>query len=405
VLLVIGLLLIGGAWFVRSSPWLHETVLRSKELPELERLVREHPNDAVARYYLGRRYLQSRRFAEAASAYDAAARLDPNSARVRLELGYALYAQGDLKLASTEFLQAKRLDGRSARAEYMLGKVSWAEHNLNEALSHFQHATELDTRLDDAWYGMGLCLISSLHLDAASGAVQKAIAINPNRPDYLATLGELELRLSDNAADARRQFERALQLDPNYGQACALMGELLLQHYSDNATSALAQAEALLVKATGLPTNRPQDVYRDLGQVYILQRQFRKAVSPLQMSIKLDPGDERAYFALVKAYRGLGDTKAVDATQTRFHAMSESQIEKNSLETHLRVQPNDAAAHLKLSRIYLDLGKIAAATLHYKLYLDLHPTSHDAELEQRLRDLTAADAARLHHDLGFPALQ
>jgi tetratricopeptide (TPR) repeat protein len=405
VLLLLGLMLIGGAWFVRSSSWMHETRLRAQDLTELEAFVRQHPDDALARYYLGRRYFQSRRFADAGAAYDEAVRLDPTSARTRLELGYALFEQGKPKQADVEFKEAARLDGRLAPAEFMLGKIAWSAGDVKEAIPHLKRATELDPRLDEAWYGLGLCLIQLRKFEQAFSAIQKAMAINSTRPEYPATLGDLELKLSDNTTEARRLFERALQLDPNYGQACALMGQFLVHHYDHDETAALARAEELLLKATKLPTYRPQDVYRDLGQIYIRRAQYRQAVPALQESIRLEPNDERAYFALIKAYHGLGDTKAEEATQARFRFISDSSVRKYGLETHLSLQPNDAEARLKLVQIYLDFKMVPQAAQQYRLYLNLRPDAHNAAIEQRLRDLTASDAARLRANPGFPSLQ
>jgi tetratricopeptide (TPR) repeat protein len=405
VLLLLGLILIGGAWAVRSSPWMHETLLRSKDLSALEVFVQQHPDDALARYYLGKRYFQNGRFAEASAAYSEAARLDPNSAQNRIELGYALFEQRQLKQANAEFLEAKRLDGRLAAAEYMLGKVAWSSGDMLGAAGHLKHATDMDPRFDEAWYGLALCLIQTRQSEEALRDVQKAIAINGNRAQYFSTLGDLELKLSDNTAEARQQFERALQLDPNYGQACALMGDLLVHHYDHDEQAALARAETLLLKATQLPTFRPQDVYRDLGQVYILRGQYQQAISPLQASIRLEPNDERAYFALVKAYHKLGNTGAAEATQKRFRFISDSSIQMYALQTHLSLQPKDAAAHLKLARIYLDFKMVSQAALQYRDYLSLRPDAHDLALEQRFRNQTAADVARLQQRSELLSLQ
>src|SRR5438094_10583940 len=86
-LLLVGLRLVGASWWLRSSRWLHDSVLRGKDLPELEALVRQQPEDALAQYYLAKSYYLNRRFSEARAAYDEAVRLDRNSARAHLGLG------------------------------------------------------------------------------------------------------------------------------------------------------------------------------------------------------------------------------------------------------------------------------------------------------------------------------
>jgi tetratricopeptide (TPR) repeat protein len=394
-LLIAGVALIGGAWFLRSSAWMHDKLLQGKDLQELQAIVRDHPDDATAQFYLGKRLMQAHQVAEARAAFDSAARLEPSSAQAHFQLGYALFEQHDLKPARTEFEKAKSLDDKLAPAEYMLGKIDWSERKIPSALPHFKRATELEPKLDEAWYGMGLCLIQTRQLEEAIAAMRKAIAINGRRPEYPAALGELEMTQSDSVDDARRQYEHALQIDPNYGQACALMGEFLAHHFNGDMAGSLARAETLLLKATTLPTNRPQDVYRALGEVYIDQKQYRKAVPMLQESIQEDPNDERAYFLLIKAYRGLGNTRSADATEARFKYISACQVEKYKLESRLSIQPRDPAARLRLAHICLDFGLVPEAALHYRVYLRLRPDAHDAVLEQQLRERTAADAARL----------
>src|SRR5947207_7621675 len=94
-LLLVGFLLVGAAWWLRSSPWLHDSFLRNKSLPELEALVRQQPEDALAQYYLAKGYYLNRRFSEARAAYEEAVRLDRNSARAHLGLGLALCELGE----------------------------------------------------------------------------------------------------------------------------------------------------------------------------------------------------------------------------------------------------------------------------------------------------------------------
>src|SRR5579884_2575662 len=79
-LLLVGLVLIGTAWAVRSSRSVLDTALRGTDLPHMEAAVRARPDDALGQYYLGKRYYLERRFREARDAYTAAVRLGPSSA-------------------------------------------------------------------------------------------------------------------------------------------------------------------------------------------------------------------------------------------------------------------------------------------------------------------------------------
>src|SRR5262249_15154556 len=112
LLLLLGLALIGGAFFLRSSQGVRETLLRGKDLPELEAEARAHPDDALAQYYLAKSYYLHLRFSDAQTAYQAVIRLDPNSARAHLGLALSLYESGMLREAQGELAQTLRLDER-----------------------------------------------------------------------------------------------------------------------------------------------------------------------------------------------------------------------------------------------------------------------------------------------------
>src|SRR5690348_4794274 len=83
-LLAIAAVLIAGALWLRSSHPVREYLLSGRSLPELEAEVLQHPEDAVARYYLGKQYYLNRRFPEAQQAFHEAARLDPEWSRPHL---------------------------------------------------------------------------------------------------------------------------------------------------------------------------------------------------------------------------------------------------------------------------------------------------------------------------------
>jgi tetratricopeptide (TPR) repeat protein len=190
-LILIGLALVGAAWWLRSSPYLREPILRGKDLPELEALVQSAPGDALARYHLAKRYYLERRFDEAVTAYEAAVRLEPKAARAYLGLALARYEQGQTEAARRAFQQALERDPRSAWAEYMLGKIAWQKGDLEQALPHVRRATELDPRSDQAWYGLGVCYTHLRRPNEAVAALRQAVAAARTSAKYHTALGEL----------------------------------------------------------------------------------------------------------------------------------------------------------------------------------------------------------------------
>jgi hypothetical protein len=81
-----------------------------------------------------------------------------------------------------------------------------------------------------------------------------------------------------------RSMDRALQLVPKHGLACAQLGGLYLNHIPG--MESLDKAEHLLKQATQLETLDTQQAYFDLGQVYSEKSRFKEAADAYRNEIK-----------------------------------------------------------------------------------------------------------------------
>lgn len=367
-LLLLGLALVSAALWLRSSSWMREAILRGKDLPELEAIVRDRPDDPIAQYYLAKRYYVSRRFSDARDAYERAVQHAPKWARARLGLALSYYELGNKTRAREEFTETLRLDPRSAWAEYMLGKLAWFDRDLKTALEHVKRATELDPRSEQAWYGLAACYSEMRRHEEAIEALRKAVDRPHANPAHLTALGEL-LVFRGKVDEARQQYERALQIDPDFGPACALLGSLYLRKIPG--PDSLDRAQALLERATKLKTRNPEMVWFDLGQLYVRRKQYPKAVEALQASIRIYPRDERAYYILANAYRRMGRQKEAQETEKRFARISELHIWMQTLEARVGHDPRNWGASLRLARVYKELGLDRQAVQQYMHYLSL----------------------------------
>jgi superkiller protein 3 len=354
----------------------------------------------VAQYHLGKRYYTSRRFADARIAYETAIRSDPGWARAHLGLGLSLYEEGATARAREELERALSLDPSLAWAEFMLGKIEWSGGSVNEALPHVRRATELDPRSAEAWYGLGVCYTQQRDYPHAIEALRKAVARQNGSARYHTALGEL-LAYRGQADEGVKEYERALQLDPQFGPVCALMGRYLLQNAPGN--EALDRAEDLLQRAAKLPTLRPAEIHFNLGQLYVRKGDYDKAVEALKASLALEPRDERTFYALANAYRRLGRAKEAGETEARFRQISALHVQQQGLEARVRHNPDDPSLHLRLARLYGGLGLNDKAAEQYSVCLQLKPG--DTEATQELEAMARAQAppARSDFDLNLPA--
>ncbi len=383
---------------------MREYILKGKDTAALEATVRQRPDDPLAQYYLAKRYYLENRFSDAQSAYAEAVRLDPENARAHLGLGLSLYELGKFPEAESEFEQTLHFDPKSAWAEYMLGTIAWFEGRVVDAIPHMQRAAKLDPRSDPASYGLAACYIQRHRYSEAMDALRQAIGRRGDYPRYHTALGEVLVYL-DKVDAGRREYERALQLDPNYGPACGLMGGLYVNKLPG--PDSQRKAEELLLKATHHNTYRPQQVYLDLGNLYLQEGRYQEALDALRTSIRLDPRDEEPYYSVVKVYRRLGNRPAEAAALKRFQQVSELRVQRDSLEAAVVHDPHNPAARLSLARVYRRSDLMDSAVEQYSEYLRLRPgdTAAARELEQLKAENRAAAAAGNFHDLIFSPLR
>ena len=96
------------------------------------------------------------------------------------------------------------------------------------------------------------------------------------------------------AAEATRLFERAIELDPGYGLACALLGTLKRQKWRDdpgNSSALLDEAYALAMRAVELD-DRDSSCHSMLAQTCLYRRQFDLALEHMKRSVALNPNNQ-----------------------------------------------------------------------------------------------------------------
>src|SRR5439155_19282787 len=163
-------------------------------------------------------------------------------------------------------------------------------------------------------------------------------------------------------------------------------------------------AEELLQRATQLKTYHPEQVYLDLGDLYLQKGEYRKAVAALRRSIRYDSRDERPYYALAKADRALGDAAGAADAQARFQRISKLHVEMQTQEARVFHNPGDARARLALARIYGGIGMVSQAEEQYAQYLRLNPSDRaaDAEFRRMLAQSLAARSGSGASDFAVP---
>ncbi len=298
---------------------------------EIEEILKQNPNDVMARFRLGEIYEKQKAFDRAAVAYEATLTLNPSLASAALKLAQ-LYS-GPLQNGpkALEFARKARdlapLDpqvaGLLGRLAFDNGNFLWAYSLLQESVR--QLVDDIAVERDFAWvaYRLG-------RIDEAQQAMQKVISLNPNSSqakdarEFLAMLA-LESKPQDAVA-AEPEINRVLVGNPNYLPALiaravaqaerdqtGAAAETLRQILRDSPDFALAQKHlaALYVRdpdkrdsAYELATKARKSLTEDpelseiLAEVSYRRKEYARAIQLLQESERRKPLDAKALFFL-----------------------------------------------------------------------------------------------------------
>ena len=137
---------------------------------------------------------------------------------------------------------------------------------------------------------------------------------------------------AEDLAEARRLFQRAGDLDPNFAQAVAALGyTLFLQvanSYADSPLETLEQALRLANKAVALDDKEAMAHFA-VGRVQTMRGEYDAAIPELRTAIDLNPSLALAHFGLA------------------FPLLLTGQLDEaiSEFDTAIRLSPRDPVAH------------------------------------------------------------
>jgi len=133
----------------------------------------------------------------------------------------------------------------------------------------------------------------------------KAIEKNPAALNLHFRLGRalpLESHQAASMAEARREFEAALALNPGDAVAEYQVGQILLAEGNP------AGAATRLEKAVSLNPDFPEALV-GLARINSEAKKYAEAISLLERAVKLQPASKSAHYALMLAYRNRAEWK------------------------------------------------------------------------------------------------
>jgi adenylate cyclase len=215
-------------------------------------------------------------------------------------------------------LSSARTVNPAALQEYLLGRQSWfrqTEKGFDEALDHFNRAKEIDPGFGLAWAGIadvywGAADASISPNEArlkAKAAAQRALALDDSLAEAHSALGAMDYVGEFQWSESEKEFQRAIQLKPNYAPAHWQYGWLLV--FVGRLDEALKEYQRAVESDPLSAVMRT-----DLNVPYTLKKDYDEGIAQCRKAMELDPSSFLPHFVLgwIEIQRGVDYSKAIE---------------------------------------------------------------------------------------------
>ncbi len=268
----------------------------------IERALDGQPEEGKFHYQLGVILHRSDDRVAARSALRNALELgmDGDEAAAMRELGDVHVLLLEHGAALEAYRNAVELEPGDARNRLALGQYYLDQHESEAALEHLRAAAELDPNLDGALAGLGVALRRMGDIEAAIETLRGGVDINPADQTSRYALAQ-SLAAAGRIVEARNQEEAYRQLETRISASNAALDAGARRFEAGD----LAEARRLFEEAVALAPNYSAG-HRDLGRVLLADGEPESARAALERAVLLNPLNADAYYNLGTALRRVG---------------------------------------------------------------------------------------------------
>jgi serine/threonine protein kinase/Tfp pilus assembly protein PilF len=267
-------------------------------------------------------------------------------------------------------------------AHRALGRVYKERKNNPEAISEFEKAIQLKPDYFEAYRALGWINEEMRNCEEAIIYAEKALEIRPSDQESYLLMGISYLD-KKYLLQAEKTFFKALEVAPDYGTAYYYIGNTYQKQ--GKFKEALEMYEKC-IKVGGDP-----NVYLDMGWIYLLKKQFKKAIASFKNCIGLGHFEFLASYWLGLIF-GIQDKKKESEDYYKLCIELSNKL--------LEDDPENPYVHSTLGLAYTSLGEHEKGTQQ-----GTHAVSLDPENGAVLYDLARIYALQNNSDKAIQALE
>lgn len=319
----------------------------------------------------GEAYMKTKEYDKASEYLEKAAGLAPEAAMIRTALGRSKLAEGESDAAVKELEAAIQLEPKSKEPGILLVLTHIARKEFDKAFTAIE-AMEKSSSGDPMVHNLkGTIYVGKSDLESARRSFEKALSLQPNFFPAVQNLAQLDLR-QNKPAVAKKRLEDLLKIDPNNVLAMHALASLAASQGKQDESIALMERaynvkpEAVkpalllgaqylraglvnkaLVHAKNMQVQHANnvDALDLLAQAHIANKDYASAIDAYTRILALDPKLAPAYFRMANVHFKANN---IDASV-------------GALKKALSIQPDYLDAQLVLATLEARRGKHSEA--------------------------------------------